>query len=58
MRHRFMTLEDATLAGASVSDLGPDLELEADASDIERARWTLDSPDERSRRVHGRRSRQ
>ncbi|MFE3771005.1 hypothetical protein [Streptomyces sp. NPDC059122] len=32
MRMRFMTLEDATLAGASVMDLGRDLELEAEVA--------------------------
>ncbi|MFI9076081.1 hypothetical protein ACIGW8_06185 [Streptomyces sioyaensis] len=33
MRMRFMTLEDATLAGASMTDLGRDLELEVDPDD-------------------------
>ncbi|WP_283112849.1 hypothetical protein [Streptomyces halobius] len=44
MRMRFMTLEDATLAGASMTDLGQDLELETDPDD--RAPWRLDDTDE------------
>ncbi len=39
-----MTLEDATLAGASMTDLGRDLELEVDADD--RFPWHLDDEDE------------
>lgn len=40
-----MTLEDATLAGASMTDLGQDLELEA-ALDGEEVPWLLVDADE------------
>ncbi|AUG87170.1 hypothetical protein HOS58_gp38 [Streptomyces phage Attoomi] len=41
MRMRYMTLEDATLAGASMTDLDRDLELDADAEDAELDPWDL-----------------
>ncbi|MEU7186457.1 hypothetical protein [Streptomyces sp. NPDC045369] len=44
MRMRFMTLEDATLAGASMTELGRDLELEAEPDSP--GPWRLDDPDE------------
>ena len=39
MRMRYMTLEDATLAGASMLDLDRDLELDADGQDAELDPW-------------------
>ncbi|MGW7270787.1 hypothetical protein ACWGH5_09730 [Streptomyces sp. NPDC054864] len=39
MRMRYMTLEDATLAGASMLDLDRDLETDADAEDAELDPW-------------------
>ncbi|MFE9396810.1 hypothetical protein [Streptomyces flavidovirens] len=40
MRMRYMTLEDATLAGASMTDLDRDLETDAeDAEDAELDPW-------------------
>ncbi|MGK5729819.1 hypothetical protein [Streptomyces sp. URMC 124] len=41
MRMRFMTLEDATLAGASMLDLGRDLEADADGEDAELDPWDM-----------------
>ncbi|WP_338932659.1 hypothetical protein WEB32_29790 [Streptomyces netropsis] len=39
MRMRYMTLEDATLAGASMTDL--DRDLEAEVEDAELDPWDL-----------------
>ncbi len=41
-----MTLEDATLAGASMTDLGRDLELAADPDDTEWSPWALGDSEE------------
>ncbi|MGG7570351.1 hypothetical protein [Streptomyces sirii] len=46
MRMRFMTLEDATLAGASMSDLGQGLELEVALEGEGAAPWLLADTDD------------